>query len=57
MVSLFDTINNDLVMSNEGYRVIIESVKKNDDFKRISKQNYIIQSVIHVNAPPFGGKN
>lgn len=55
MTTTFDTINNDLVMNNEIMNVV-ESVKITDDYKKIFRDNYITQSVIHVNLRIIEGK-
>lgn len=55
MITIFETINNDLVMSNEIMNVV-ESVKGTDDYKKIFRDNYITQSVIHVNLRILEGK-
>lgn len=45
---IFETINNDLVMENEISNTI-EEVKMKDKYQNIFKENYITQSVIHLN--------
>ena len=44
----FETIYNDLYMENEIMNVV-EEVKENDKYKGLFKENFITQSVIHVN--------
>jgi hypothetical protein len=46
--SVFYTINNDLTLENEITK-LVEDVKANDKYQYIFKDNYITQSVIHVN--------
>jgi hypothetical protein len=48
ITNVFETINNDLVVENEIMNVV-ETVKVADKYKFIFKENYITQSVIHVN--------
>jgi hypothetical protein len=48
IMTTFETINNDLIMENEIMNVV-ETVKETSDFKGLFKENYITQSVIHVN--------
>lgn len=55
MMTVFETINNDLIMINEVMDVV-ESVKITDEYKKIFRDNYIIQSVIHVNLRIVEGK-
>lgn len=45
---IFETINNDLVMENE-ISETIEEVKMKDKYQHLFKENYITQSVIHLN--------
>lgn len=45
---IFETINNDLVMENEICNTI-EEVKMKEKYQHIFKENYITQSVIHLN--------
>ena len=45
---VFETINNDLIMENEISNTI-EEVKMKDKYQHIFKENYITQSVIHLN--------
>jgi hypothetical protein len=45
---IYETINNDLVMENEIMNVV-ENVKVIPNYKTIFRDNYITQSVIHVN--------
>lgn len=51
---IFETINNDLVMENE-ISETIEEVKMKDKFQHLFKENYITQSVIHLNLRFTGG--
>lgn len=44
----FELINNDLILENEIMKDV-ENVKKDNKFRSIFKENYITQSVIHVN--------
>jgi hypothetical protein len=46
--TIYETINNDLVIENQIMRDV-ESIKKIPTYRSIFKQNYITQSVIHVN--------
>ena len=48
ITTIFETVNNDLIMENE-IMSMVESVKLNDNYKHIFKENYITQSVIHLN--------
>jgi len=48
ITTVFETVNNDLIMENE-IMSMVESVKLNDNYKHIFKENYITQSVIHLN--------
>ena len=48
LVSTYDLINNDLILENEIMKDV-EAVKKTPYYKDIFKDNYITQSVIHVN--------
>jgi len=48
ILTTFETINNDLIMDNE-IMSVVEAVKHEKEYKRIFKDNYITQSVIHVN--------
>lgn len=48
IMTVFETINNDLIMENEIMNVV-EDVKLNEKYEYIFKENYITQSVIHVN--------
>ena len=45
---IFETINNDLILENEIMNTV-ETVKMNDKFDHIFKENYVTQSVIHLN--------
>jgi hypothetical protein len=51
----YETIMNDLVLENEIMKDV-EEVKKHSDFQYIFKDNYITQSVIHVNLRIKEGK-
>lgn len=46
--SIFETLNNDLILENQ-IMYDVEMVKKNTEYRTIFKDNYITQSVIHVN--------
>lgn len=46
--TVFETINNDLILENE-IANMIETVRTQEKFQYIFKENYITQSVIHVN--------
>ncbi|QKF93820.1 putative very early transcription factor VETF [Fadolivirus algeromassiliense] len=46
--NIYDTINNDLLIENEIMKDV-EFTKKNENYKYLFKDNYITQSVIHVN--------
>lgn len=46
--NMYETINNELVLDNEIMREV-EKVKKKTVYKTLFKENYITQSVIHVN--------
>ncbi len=50
---IYETITNDLVMENEIMHVV-ENTKKNTNYKKVFKDNYITQSVIHVNLRVSG---
>ncbi len=47
MHSIFETINNDLIMENEIMNVVDES-KISGEYKKLFKDTYILQSIIHV---------
>ena len=49
LTSAFETINNDLIMENEIMKVVEDVKSGPDTYKNIFKENYITQSVIHVN--------
>ena len=55
MVTIFETINNDLIMNNEIMNVV-EAVRVTENYKDIFRDNYITQSVIHVNLRILEGK-
>ena len=55
MMTIFDTVNNDLIMNNEIMNVV-EAVKISEEYKTIFRDNYITQSVIHVNLRISDGK-
>lgn len=55
MLTVFDTINNDLIMSNEVMNVV-ETAKISNNYKNIFYDNYITQSTIHVNLRVLVGK-
>lgn len=46
--SIYETLNNDLIIENQ-IMYDVESVKKTPVYKTLFKENYITQSVIHVN--------
>uniref|UniRef100_A0A6C0EAQ0 Early transcription factor VETF large subunit n=1 Tax=viral metagenome TaxID=1070528 RepID=A0A6C0EAQ0_9ZZZZ len=46
--SVFETINNDLIVENE-IMDVVESVKIHDKYRFIFKDNFVTQSVIHCN--------
>jgi hypothetical protein len=46
--SIFETLNNDLILENQ-IMYDVEMVKRHPDYKSLFKDNYITQSVIHVN--------
>ena len=48
MESVYESINNDLILENEIMKNV-EMVKKVDNYQYLFKENYITQSVIHVN--------
>lgn len=48
MESVYESINNDLILENEVMRNV-ETVKKIEKYQYLFKENYITQSVIHVN--------
>jgi len=48
ILTIYETINNDLIVENQIMNDV-ESVKKTSIYKNIFKENYITQSVIHVN--------
>jgi hypothetical protein len=46
--TIYETINNDLIIENE-IMYQVEQIKKIKDYKKLFNTNYITQSVIHVN--------
>lgn len=48
IVSVFDTLHNDLILENQ-IMFDVEKVKETSVYRTIFKENYITQSVIHVN--------
>lgn len=48
-MTMFDTINNDLIMENEIVSTV-EKTKLENNYKKLFTDNYITQSVIHVNV-------
>ena len=48
IANVYENLNNDLVMENEIVR-IVDEVKLTEKFDQIFKENYVTQSVIHVN--------
>lgn len=51
---IFETINNDFVLENE-ITETVDNVKMNDNYQYIFKENYITQSVIHLNLRVLEG--
>lgn len=45
---IYETITNDLIMESE-IMYMVENTKHTTDYKKVFKENYITQSVIHVN--------
>ena len=54
MTTIFNTINNDLIINNEIMNVVDKI--KDEEYKNLFKETYIIQSVIHVNLRIIEGK-
>jgi hypothetical protein len=54
-VTIYETITNDLIMENE-IMFMVENIKNETNYKKIFKDNYITQSVIHVNLRLKSGK-
>jgi hypothetical protein len=52
---VFETINNDLILENEIVNTV-ENIKNNEKYEYLFKENYITQSVIHVNLR-YGSTN
>lgn len=52
--NVYESINNDLIMENEIVH-LVEEVKRNEKFEQIFKENYVTQSVIHVNLRIVNG--
>lgn len=52
---IFETINNDITMENE-ITGTVEDVKMKNDYRHIFKENFITQSVIHLNLRITEGK-
>lgn len=48
ITNVYENINNDLIMENEIVR-LVEEVKATEKFDQIFKENFVTQSVIHVN--------
>jgi hypothetical protein len=48
ILNVYENLNNDLIMENEIVR-LVEEVKTSEKFDQIFKENYVTQSVIHVN--------
>jgi hypothetical protein len=48
MENIYETINNDIILENEVMKMV-EDVKKQGGYEHLFKENYITQSVIHVN--------
>ena len=55
ILSVYNSINNDMIVENEVVKTV-EDVKKTNEYKTIFKENYIIQSVIHLNTKIQNGK-
>jgi len=53
IIPIFKTLNNDIIIQNE-ITSTVENVKINDSYKNIFKENYITQSVIHLNLRLIG---
>jgi len=53
---VFDTINNDMIMENEIVHVV-ENVRREGGYEKIFKENFVTQSVIHVNLRFTGNGN
>lgn len=47
-ILIYETITNDMVMESE-IMYMVENTKQTTDYKKVFKDNYITQSVIHVN--------
>jgi len=54
IIKIHEDINNDLVMENEIVNVV-EEMKQKEGINKIFKENYITQSVIHVNLRILSG--
>lgn len=54
--TIYETINNDLVIENE-IMTQVEKTKKNDDFKQLFKPIYIIQSFVRTNLRIINNEN
>ena len=52
---VYDTITRDLIMTNE-IMGVVDDVRLNDDYTKIFKENYITQSIIHINLRIRAGK-
>lgn len=52
---IFETLNNDIIIENE-IASTVEDVRMNDKYKHLFKENYITQSVIHLNLRINEGK-
>ena len=55
MVSVYDQLSGDLIMSNEIMNVV-DTVREGNKYRHIFKDNFITQSVIHVNLRVTEGK-
>lgn len=46
--AIYENINNDLILENQ-IMMTVENVKKDNNYTKLFRENYITQSVIHVN--------
>lgn len=53
--TIYETITNDLVMESE-IMYMVEESKKNLSYKKVFRDNFITQSVIHVNLRMYGNR-
>ena len=54
-IAIFETLNNDLLLENEIVNTV-ETIKTTEKYEHLFKDNYIIQSVIHINLR-YGSAN